>query len=166
MGDAGRVELPHRVLHFLPALASEQPPDVTLLRRRLVTVRSRRPGVEQRLVPDPAWSPDGTRIAFASTRGPLIEGFPLYDMYVMNTDGSGVTRVPSGLMSASYPSWSPDGTRIAFVATADWNLYPSQVYVMNTNGSALTPSLTVYQPRPGTYSMWYAGDPAWRPPRP
>ena len=38
---------------------------------------------------DPAWSPDGTRIAFASAR----EGS--FDIYVMNADGTGTTRLTS-----------------------------------------------------------------------
>ena len=37
---------------------------------------------------DPVWSPDGTRIAFRSTR----DG-PYYDIWLMNADGSGVTRL-------------------------------------------------------------------------
>ena len=36
---------------------------------------------------DPSWSPDGTKIAFASTRNGNT------DIYVINKDGTGLTRI-------------------------------------------------------------------------
>src|SRR5215212_2465276 len=59
---------------------------------------------------DPAWSPDGSKIAFVkrdnSGRG---------DIYVMNPDGSGVTRLTEDPQPEFQPTWSPDGSKIAFV---------------------------------------------------
>jgi Tol biopolymer transport system component/DNA-binding winged helix-turn-helix (wHTH) protein len=60
----------------------------------------------------PSYSPDGTRILFGSDRE-NENG----DLYVMNTDGSGVVKVAGWDKSneASSPaSWSPDGTKIVF----------------------------------------------------
>lgn len=57
---------------------------------------------------DPAVSPDGRRVAFVSDRD-LLE----WDLYLMNTDGSGVERIPSS-RPASNPHWSPDGTRLVY----------------------------------------------------
>ena len=57
---------------------------------------------------DPAFSPDGSKIAFESTR---TGGG---DIYVMNADGSGVVRLTTASTEDSQPTWSPDGTRIAF----------------------------------------------------
>ena len=61
----------------------------------------------------PSWSPDGTKIAFTSTRGGRLE------IYVMNSDGS--DQVPlahllplGGFHKHEAPAWSPDGARIAF----------------------------------------------------
>jgi len=51
----------------------------------------------------PAWSPDGSRIAYIS------DSFTR-NLMVMNADGTGQTLVTSGALN---PSWSPDGTRIA-----------------------------------------------------
>ena len=57
---------------------------------------------------DPAWSPDGRRIAFRTHRDGNEE------VYVMNADGSeqrNASRSPGGDYS---PAWSPDGKWIAF----------------------------------------------------
>ena len=58
----------------------------------------------------PAWSPDGTRVAFWSTRDGNRE------LYVMWWDGSGVTRITDTTdVCESAPSWSPDGQRLLFL---------------------------------------------------
>jgi hypothetical protein len=56
----------------------------------------------------PAWSPDGSRIAFASDR----DGD--WNIYVMNADGSAPKRVTRSPGVDRNPSWSPDGKRLAF----------------------------------------------------
>jgi Tol biopolymer transport system component len=106
----------------------------------------------------PAWSPDGTKIAFASNRDHLQE-FSL-DIYVMNADGSGVTRLTTN-ERAFDPAWSPDGTRIAFVhstnALTDTHPYNyDDIYLMNSDGSGIT-NLT-----PDSECLW-DGSPAWSP---
>lgn len=58
---------------------------------------------------DPVWSPDGTKIVFASNAFDAHNG---YDIFVMNPDGTGVTRVPSPEppFSDLQPSWQPLGS--------------------------------------------------------
>ena len=56
----------------------------------------------------PAWSRDGAKIAFGSDR----DGH--FELYVMNTDGSDVTRLTFNVGFAGQPAWSPAGDRIAF----------------------------------------------------
>ncbi len=60
---------------------------------------------------DPAWSPDGTRLAFISDRHE--RGKPA--LYVMPADGGEAERLVTERGEASAPRWSPDGSRIAFL---------------------------------------------------
>jgi Ca2+-binding RTX toxin-like protein len=62
----------------------------------------------------PVWSPDGTTIAFVSTRDatPGCESCA-QDVYLMNPDGTDVRRVPHAGNESSL-TWSPDGTELAF----------------------------------------------------
>ena len=67
----------------------------------------------------PAWSPDGSRIAFSSNR----DGS--YHIYTMAADGSDVQRVTSGPWNDIEPTWSPDGGRIGFASNRgrDWDIF-------------------------------------------
>lgn len=57
----------------------------------------------------PAWSPDGRRIAFVRTNW---RGNYQRRLWLMNADGSGQHPV-AGNLSAQFPAWSPEGSRIA-----------------------------------------------------
>lgn len=94
----------------------------------------------------PAWSPDGTKIAFASNRGGGA-----YDLYVMNADGTGVTQLTSDQATEGRPAWSPDGTKIAFASDKDGD---SEIYVMNADGSSEVAL---------TNNSAFDGWPAWAP---
>ncbi|MGH8951632.1 MAG: DUF5050 domain-containing protein [Acidimicrobiia bacterium] len=76
----------------------------------------------------PAWSPDGSKIAFASTRGPTS------DIFVINSDGTGEVQLTDADGFDRRPSWSPDGTKILF----DTTRIPGGIYVMNADGSEET----------------------------
>jgi Tol biopolymer transport system component len=56
----------------------------------------------------PAWSPDGTKIAFSSTRDGVAH------IFVMNADGTGTRRLTNTNQRDAHPSWSVDGERIIF----------------------------------------------------
>ena len=73
----------------------------------------------------PAWSPDGQRIAFVSTReGPA-------EIFVMNADGSGVTRLTYDLGLNQYPNWSPDGAWIVFSGNRSGD---REIYAISPDG--------------------------------
>ena len=61
---------------------------------------------------DPAWSPDGSRIAFSSSR----DGIADRELYVMNADGTNQTRLTDNTIDDHRPTWSPDSQKIAFDA--------------------------------------------------
>ena len=77
---------------------------------------------------DPAWSPDGNRIAFKSDRGGNT------DIYVMHADGTDITRLTNTATGAREPAWSPDGSRIAFTSLGG----NYDIYVMNADGTGVT----------------------------
>jgi len=86
------------------------------------------------------------RIAFASYRGGS------HGIYVMNADGTGVTRLTSGFGDLG-PSWSPDGSKIAFSSGRDGG--GDEIYVMNADGTGQTRL---------TYGLEkYAWAPSWSP---
>ena len=62
----------------------------------------------------PRWSPDGTRIAFKSTRA----GNGRWDVYVMNADGSKVTRL-TNTANNHDPVWMPDGQSVVISSDRD-----------------------------------------------
>jgi Tol biopolymer transport system component len=75
----------------------------------------------------PAWSPNGSLIAFTAFRG----GHP-GEIYVMRPDGThqrNLTRSPG---YDDLAAWSPDSTKIAFTSNRDGN---DEIYVMNADGT-------------------------------
>ena len=79
----------------------------------------------------PAWSPDGTRVAFIVTRAHEGSDLQDLDIYVIGVDGTGQVRLTDTPGVDAFPTWSPDGERIAFVSKRDGDL---EIYVMDRNG--------------------------------
>ncbi len=75
----------------------------------------------------PAWSPDGSKIVFESTR----DG-PDADIFLMNSDGTGVVQLTRNEVPDSTPVFTPDGRFIVWASELDGNL---DVFRMAADGS-------------------------------
>lgn len=94
---------------------------------------------------EPAWSPDGTKLAYSSKQGGTG------GIYIVNADGTGNTRVTSDPADGE-PTWSPDGTKLAFIHVSTGR---RRLVTTNLDGSNLfvvTPNLQAD-----------ADDPEWSP---
>src|SRR6266700_3331324 len=80
----------------------------------------------------PAWSPDGSKIAFQSDRSAVADARDTLDVYGMHADGSNVVQLTRDTTQEGEPAWSPDGTRIAFATSRDGN---EEIYVMTASGT-------------------------------
>jgi hypothetical protein len=86
----------------------------------------------------PAFSPDGTSVAFLA---PTPDGGPAGRLYVVPADGSAEAVVVSGDLEVTLArvapiSWSPDSRQIAFPAS-DQGV--SRIYVVDADGGGLVP---------------------------
>lgn len=72
---------------------------------------------------EPAWSPDGSQIAFMASR----------EIYVMDADGSHQTNLTNHPASDERPAWSPDGSQIAFVRRDESDNY--DIYITYSDGT-------------------------------
>jgi Tol biopolymer transport system component len=96
----------------------------------------------------PAWSPDGTKIAFASNRDGAGVGFTDTELYVMDTDGGNQLRLTSDTLDDQMPAWSPDSQRIAFIKSNG-----AGIHIINRDGTNLVSVSGL------AFSAW----PAWSP---
>jgi Tol biopolymer transport system component len=99
---------------------------------------------------EPAWSPDGSRIAYIAYASPLSDAG---QVAVIGVDGAGARRVTSGGASETGPAWSPNGRMIAFARRTGSS---SVVVAIRPDG---TGERTLIPTRSGG-----ASDPAWRRP--
>jgi TolB protein len=92
------------------------------------------------------WSPDGARLALQGTD--VVGG---WDIYLINVDGTGLSRLTATNGAAWAPDWSPDGSRIAFHTGTS----ASDIITVNVDGTGRQ-NLT---PNTATVEL----DPVWSP---
>jgi Tol biopolymer transport system component len=95
----------------------------------------------------PSWSPFGDKLAYSSDRDAKFGPGQYLEIYSMNADGTGVTRLTNNDNGIDYhPAWSPDGSKIAFTSNRSANPtdpHPTcynqalEIWVMNADGSGL-----------------------------
>jgi TolB protein len=80
-----------------------------------------------------SWSPDGGRIAVETTRPQQAGSDDRFEIWVMNADGSDLTRLTNNTVPDHHPAWRPDGTRIAFATRR--GATPVNVFLISPDGS-------------------------------
>jgi Tol biopolymer transport system component len=107
----------------------------------------------QHKAPDwqPAWSPDGQRVAFSSYR----DGN--WEIYVVNVDGTGLTRLTDQPESDFSPTWSPDGKHVLFASRrrGDADLFTADIET-GTPNQLTKGELDEYDPAWSPNGEWIA----------
>jgi tol-pal system beta propeller repeat protein TolB len=100
--------------------------DAALEKPVLIPSQARRFSNEGRMVP--AWSPDGTRLAYIENQGGRFE------IFVVGIDGEKGRCLTPGEGKHARPQWSPDGVHILFDSDrdGDWD-----VYLMKADGTGV-----------------------------
>jgi TolB protein len=92
----------------------------------------------------PSWSPDGTFLVFESSQ------HSFRDLYRVQRDGTGLTRLTDAPHGSFEPTVSPDGQRVLFASSRDGN---AEIYVMGADGSA--PQRLTQEPADDTQPAWF-----------
>jgi len=97
----------------------------------------------------PTWSPDGRQVAFESDRGGV------WDIWIINVDGSGLTNLTRSPEDERFPAWSPDGRWMAFTSNRGGNYDLWLLNVEEALGSeGVEPVNLTQNPARDRYAMW------------
>lgn len=87
-----------------------------------------------------SWSPNGRKIAII--KGMWVKDAPIYKLYTVNTDGTGIKKLSDINLYFYKPSWSPDSKRIAFTGFGNMNWLQKQEAI--TQKGLIAMNLNIY----------------------
>lgn len=105
----------------------------------------------------PTWSPDGSQLAFSSTRDD-----PAGEIYTMPAAGGTPMRLTTDPAADTEPAWSPDGKRLAFT-TSRFRQQPDQHPRSRPLGDVVTVPATGGEVTRAVPSTIDSAEPAWAP---
>jgi Tol biopolymer transport system component len=116
---------------------------------------------------DPAWSPDGTRVVFATEKATVEGRASTSELWQVDVSSRELSRITSG--DAVDPAWSPDGSRIAYWAHKGgyydlWTMKPGGNHATPVTQDAARDWNPVWSPdgrflyfssdRGGSFNLW------------
>ena len=106
----------------------------------------------------PVWSTDSQQIAFVATHGRDQKPFMNWEIYKVNVNATGLTRLTDDPESDIDPAWSPDSRRIVFSSRRNFKQQEETenccggLYAINSDGSEITQI---------TRDIGWASNPQW-----
>lgn len=83
---------------------------------------------------DPRLSPDGSKVVFERLWGDNTP-YGNYDLYVVNSDGTGETRLTNNGYAQGLAAWSHSGDRIVYLVAAIGTEGKYDIYIMKSDGT-------------------------------
>lgn len=124
-----------------------QTANLNIWRRKLTSFLSAGPAERfissTRMESGPQFSPDGSKIAFESTRSGA------YEIWMCQSDGSGLTQLTHFNSVTGTPRWSPDGRQIVFDSRVDGN---ANIFAIDVEGGS--PRRLTSEPSRETVPSW------------
>jgi Tol biopolymer transport system component len=97
----------------------------------------------------PAWSPDGSQLAFVSQR----EGTAVPQRYTVHPDGSQLRRLATLPYGVERPMWSPSGTQLLIGSSLTTTYFmPHELFLLSADGQQLTLASGTFPT--GAYGDW------------